>query len=43
MAGLYNGECLLWEWFAVSDYSEGHSEHCTSLTPIVYFKHLYRG
>lgn len=22
MAGLYNGECLSWEWFVVSDYSQ---------------------
>ena len=31
MAGLYNGECLPWEWFVVSDYCEEHSEYCTSL------------
>ena len=35
MAGLYNRACLSWELFVVSDYSEGHSEHCTCLTPIV--------
>ena len=31
MAGLYNGECLPWECFVVSDYHEEHSEYCTSL------------
>ena len=27
MAGLYNGECLPWEWFVVSDYREEHTQN----------------